>query len=198
MGGEKAMFSVPSLIQSGSPPRGRGKGYGYRLTQGSNRITPAWAGKRRTHITPITNPWDHPRVGGEKQKMPVRTDKRMGSPPRGRGKDIVVKGHSSKEGITPAWAGKSKFYRCVSCQCEDHPRVGGEKVGLCRCHHGVIGSPPRGRGKGWLVPLPSWRDRITPAWAGKSMEQGGIIRYTKDHPRVGGEKGAKTKKEKTN
>ena len=52
----------------------------------------------------------------------------------------------------------------------------------------VIGSPPRGRGKGRRVvdhhPLPG----ITPAWAGKSKNCSGHCSAPPDHPRMGGEK----------
>ena len=50
----------------------------------------------------------------------------------------------------------------------DHPRVGGEKEETSTDQTAEEGSPPRGRGKG----MTSWggvlKDRITPAWAGKS------------------------------
>ena len=52
----------------------------------------------------------------------------------------------------------------------------------------LLGSPPHVRGKGFpllhfFVPA-----GITPAYAGKRKNHGGVIRYTKDHPRVCGEK----------
>ena len=31
-------------------------------------ITPAWAGKRSSHPSGSSMAWDHPRVGGEKEK----------------------------------------------------------------------------------------------------------------------------------
>ena len=51
--------------------------------------------------------WDHPRVCGEKLRA-------------------VVFGNYS-EGITPAYAGKSKLLIIHSKQLRDHPRVCGEK-----------------------------------------------------------------------
>ena len=33
-----------------------------------------------------------------------------------------------------------------------------------------------------------WHDGITPAWAGKRIQKGGVTYGIKDHPRVGGEK----------
>ena len=52
----------------------------------STGITPAQAGKSGTTRSRSSRKQDHPRAGGEKQRMPVKTDKRMGSPPRRRGK----------------------------------------------------------------------------------------------------------------
>ena len=71
--------------------------------------------------------WDHPRVGGEK---PIRAYVKIwneGSPPRGRGKAICAYVLSKSFGITPAWAGKSRFCCPNILFSWDHPRVGGEK-----------------------------------------------------------------------
>ena len=91
-------------------------------------------------------------------------------------------------GITPAWAGKRRQKRNCTHSNRDHPRVGGEKRGLRCCHHCVIGSPPRGRGKAPMKCLKLSHKRITPAWAGKRSNEKFCRRLDKDHPRVGGEK----------
>ena len=106
VGGEKTrgFFNPPD--GRGSPPRGRGKASHASGCPCGVWITPAWAGKREFQHVRHPQPGDHPRVGGEKQKMPVRTDKRMGSPPRGRGKGLSLQWHPSRRRITPAWAGK--------------------------------------------------------------------------------------------
>ena len=87
VGGEK--FSRPGgqSAGAGSPPRGRGKATLRQKIRVSRGITPAWAGKRRVEEQDLTQPRDHPRVGGEKWwKLPI-TWAGAGSPPRGRGKD---------------------------------------------------------------------------------------------------------------
>ena len=71
--------------------------------------------------------WDHPRVCGEKLRA-------------------VVFGNYS-EGITPAYAGKSKLLIIHSKQLRDHPRVCGEKPYCARPCEAGQGSPPRMRGK---------------------------------------------------
>ena len=65
----------------------RGKAIAFSSMEHSFRITPAYAGKSITARCPEPGTWDHPRVCGEKKKMNMRKDKRMGSPPRMRGKD---------------------------------------------------------------------------------------------------------------
>ncbi len=52
-------------------------------------------------------------------------------------------------GITPAYAGKSdkKLKKCPNC--EDHPRVCGEKSSAIGENYQLKGSPPRVRGKGF-------------------------------------------------
>ena len=71
--------------------------------------------------------WDHPRVCGEKLRA-------------------VVFGNYS-EGITPAYAGKSKLLIIHSKQLRDHPRVCGEKGRPREYWQVPKGSPPRMRGK---------------------------------------------------
>ena len=71
-----------------------------------NGITPAWAGKSRECRYALTNEWDHPRVGGEKQMERQAGRLWVGSPPRGRGKVVEICDVVALVGITPARAGK--------------------------------------------------------------------------------------------
>lgn len=51
----------------------------------------------------------------------------LGSPPHGRGKDVVFDEFIPERRITPAWAGKSTCRASMPTVSWDHPRVGGEK-----------------------------------------------------------------------
>ena len=100
-------------------------------------------------------------MGGEKVMCNSRDGARLGSPPRGRGKDIKftcnagqlrITPAESLDGslclrITPAWAGKRFWNRPWVWATSDHPRVGGEKPLYDPAHLGPQGSPPRRRGK---------------------------------------------------
>ena len=66
--------------------------------------------------------------------------------------------------------------------------MGGEKAGVHLALLGVVGSPPRGRGKVGAQDFLGLHGGITPAWAGKRDKPALILRVVKDHPRVGGEK----------
>ena len=109
-------------------------------------------------------------MGGEKSVAHSFCRMYPGSPPHGRGKVMKANKKVKENGITPAWAGKSRECRYALTNEWDHPRVGGEKPARSSCKAVSSGSPPRGRGK-------ASRPSVCrgPQW---------------DHPRVGGEKNA--------
>ena len=106
VGGEKRFIRFPSAHCPGSPPRGRGKGIQRVVLFITRRITPAWAGKSRFLLLLLSEPKDHPRVGGEKHTLLLRLQQVIGSPPRGRGKVSERLTGANYARITPAWAGK--------------------------------------------------------------------------------------------
>ncbi len=110
----------------------------------------------------------------------------IGSPPRMRERHvkfaIALRGH----GITPAYAGKTTFSLFCSFLNEDHPRVCGKDS-----HHTCVsrlhmGSPPRMRERRTISVDSRNRDRITPAYAGKTVGQIPHSKVVEDHPRVCG------------
>ena len=93
-----------------------------------------------------------------------------------------------KTWITPAYAGKSTTHPRAGTSLWDHPRVCGEKPSSAVTLMVTVGSPPRMRGKEnrkWQI----FADvRITPAYAGKSLNGWRKVKAAGDHPRVCGEK----------
>ena len=147
--GEKLQCRVPTAINSGSPPRMRGKAGAVLGLHTQHGITPAYAGKRSTCALWLSQIQDHPRVCGEKQlvtgwttgvtritpayagKSPVLLGDLKGlggSPPRMRGKDQSLEEDVTWSRITPAYAGKSSPYSPAQKNLKDHPRVCGEKL----------------------------------------------------------------------
>ena len=180
----------------GSPPRMRGKGSRCRTLQHRHRITPAYAGKRERTGAWRWAGWDHPRVCGEKDDIQTVARGGKGSPPRMRGKAVLVRPHTRMVGITPAYAGKSFEEPCEEQQAQDHPRVCGEKRAWMRVQTAPPGSPPRMRGKaGRLASIPR-SNGITPAYAGKSAGCPPAASPCRDHPRVCGEKAIRASQER--
>ena len=186
--GEKVSSVSDASAVKGSPPRMRGKGILGAVNKADIRITPAYAGKRRTLCRSCPPIRDHPRVCGEKQGQEPRLHPRWGSPPRMRGKGQKAPAFQRNPGITPAYAGKRESEGNVFRYFWDHPRVCGEKS--YSAIHGAPpeGSPPRMRGKvhclGKILHV-LW---ITPAYAGKSLRTLQHRNSVWDHPRVCGEK----------
>ena len=102
MGGEKSGDCPRNVFSSGSPPRGRGKGQNLGPHTARKGITPAWAGKRLRSGCCRTLTRDHPRVGGEKTYLNDLSGISQGSPPHGRGKDLVQAVNLGPQWITPA------------------------------------------------------------------------------------------------
>ena len=92
------------------------------------RITPAYAGKSR-----------------ERYAM-YNAD--VGSPPLTRGKEVATNTAKRREGITPAYAGKSVVGDLPDLLPWDHPRLRGEKRFQDYEAYEHWGSPPLTRGKG--------------------------------------------------
>ena len=167
MGGEKAANFLAVCGPRGSPPHGRGKGPALHCSSPVPGITPAWAGKRALQAGAGYPAGDHPRMGGEKLAGAAAVTQRQGSPPHGRGKACrSCCGHTAA-GITPAWAGKRATPTKNGCSGGDHPRMGGEKPGVCYTQCAKRGSPPHGRGKADQTAEQLAQFGITPAWAGK-------------------------------
>ena len=106
----------------------RGKGVHRQHQVEAEGITPAYAGKRGMEAREGDVGGDHPRVCGEKVRLPHLVLNRLGSPPRMRGK---VDKHDPKRGqhrITPAYAGKRLPETYDHDRRKDHPRVCGEKA----------------------------------------------------------------------
>ena len=129
----------------------RGKEVRLFFLFGLLRITPAYAGKRKSCAAQKTSAWDHPRMCGEKLATGSRTRKAAGSPPHVRGKESEKPDCDDKRRITPACAGKSGNQPRLMPMRRDHPRMGGEKR-----HVGCSVSGSMG---------------ITPAWAGKRLKR---------------------------
>ena len=208
VGGENVFEKGIGYRIIGSSPRGRGKPIRARGNHEVARLIPAWAGKTLRSMLRSRLSTAHPRVGGENAADFDGTNGSVGSSPRGRGKLHAVGGELSRNGLIPAWAGKTPRYRRWRRPRTAHPRVGGENVISPFAIASRKGSSPRGRGKperrghhatqevahprvgGENVHAPTsapsgyW---LIPAWAGKTGLDMTHPPLLTAHPRVGGE-----------
>ena len=166
--GERHGPRKKGLHSIGSPPRMRGKVFGYMRDGMGIRITPAHAGK-----------------GFKWHDLDTDED---GSPPRMRGKAREALYRGDKNRITPAHAGKGGSIFFDSSELKDHPRACGERDFMEEQTLDELGSPPRMRGKGRTNHRQRAEKRITPAHAGKGVPQALILVQLGDHPRACGER----------
>ena len=146
----------------------RGKDISVFGSEHGCRITPAYAGKRRDTDHMVKLEEDHPRLCGEKENGYVKIYRSLGSPPPMRGKGLDKRCTALVQGITPAYAGKSRKLSSCRRKRQDHPRLCGEKIGD--------------------VASECTPDGITPAYAGKSPKTAPTCPASRDHPRLCGEK----------
>ena len=112
----------------------------------------------------------------------------LGSPPLTRGKVFHLQICRTYSRINPAYAGKSYGETRFYLFRQDHPRLRGEKLLGIVSWADLLGSPPLTRGKVGDKLLVVAQQGITPAYAGKSSNQGNQVFADKDHPRLRGEK----------
>ena len=133
------------------------------------RITPAYAGKRKTTGKVKFKTEDHPRLCGEKRIECYTEPTTWGSPPPMRGKAPLVLSVIIIHRITPAYAGKRYMVDLGDSRFQDHPRLCGEKTPTKHFIRLTIGSPPPMRGKVSIQSVRSTDHGITPAYAGKRV-----------------------------
>ena len=166
----------------------RGKAKDCRPPAEIIRITPAYAGKSQSKGNAACVRKDHPRLCGEKGYGFFVNASNVGSPPPMRGKAYVLREDLPDVGITPAYAGKRISALSSIGVPKDHPRLCGEKREKQKFCLFFRGSPPPMRGKGSKQIQALEKQRITPAYAGKSEKARNCVIFTGDHPRLCGEK----------
>ena len=192
MCGEEGGRLAKPIVHLGSPPHVRGRGQFCTITREPRGITPARAGKRAGSSPVRSYVWDHPRACGEEATSAPGCVVITGSPPRVRGRALILEEAEAVPGITPARAGKRLSSVRIHAGRKDHPRACGEERTPGRSHYRTGGSPPRVRGREDFYAVYGLGGRITPARAGKSAGRGHAGFYPQDHPRACGEEPAAT------
>ena len=182
-------FSSKTLIgrPPGSPPHARGAVVAPSSCGGLGGITPACAGSSTCRNTPLWAAWDHPRMRGEQYIMHIGERGDRGSPPHARGAVSPPTDTGAPEGITPAYAGSRARLFWLSTTTRDHPRIRGEQNGGVGYSQSAAGSPPHTRGAEVSQQRKQRKHRITPAYAGSSIQSALSRHLDRDHPRIRGE-----------
>ena len=95
----------------------------------------------------------------------------IGITPAGAGKTLRPRLPTVPKGITPAGAGKTYMRQQNTTITKDHPRRCGENIASTSSATSSQGSPPQVRGKLRPYQQECIRSRITPAGAGKTVNQ---------------------------
>ena len=150
-------------------------------------LIPARAGKTYERKTgqPITAA--HPRAGGENRGRLRKSLHRLGSSPRGRGKQLTVRQNLARRRLIPARAGKTQVLARAVSAVAAHPRAGGENHSADWTIDRDLGSSPRGRGKPRRGRDAAYAAGLIPARAGKTPARVGMRNAEQAHPRAGGE-----------
>ena len=150
-------------------------------------LIPAYAGKTSYYKSDVLGLGAHPRVCGENIYPSLKAYTARGSSPRMRGKLSTWVFVRLIHGLIPAYAGKTSGVTVDRDNAEAHPRVCGENALPTSANFEATGSSPRMRGKLVLGLGNAIKDRLIPAYAGKTLSTSPRISRPRAHPRVCGE-----------
>ena len=158
---------------AGSPPLMRGTPMAAGVKAACFRITPAYAGNTFPLLRYFNVFQDHPRLCGEHPPIEVFMPQGLGSPPLMRGTPRRCCATIFRYRITPAYAGNTLLRGRGGSSLQDHPRLCGEHLQGKSGANRVIGSPPLMRGTQFCLRKRYFFSRITPAYAGNTMNRSG-------------------------
>ena len=185
--GENFWDSATTRLAQGSSPRVRGKLGDLTVSDPTNRLIPACAGKTIPFHPLGFAEQAHPRVCGENHRSCPGRALRPGSSPRVRGKPAQAPRPKTSRRLIPACAGKTSGTSSSPSATPAHPRVCGENMVSTKGTARSEGSSPRVRGKPGRGRRGSCADRLIPACAGKTGALSASRGPARAHPRVCGE-----------
>ncbi len=131
----------------GPPPHARGRRATGPRAAADRGTTRARAGKTRSGHTRASSCRDHPRTRGEDRTLSRRTSLDRGPPPHARGRPDPQPQDITRQGTTPARAGKTPGVESGRRTTVDHPRTRGEDRPTGAGNSGSRGPPPHARGR---------------------------------------------------
>ncbi len=177
---------IRTRSNAGSPPHTRERRSKAHAIHTQGRITPAYAGKTHHRNGETDLHEDHPRIRGKDVFVRLCILTALGSPPHTRERPKLIQGGLGGHGITPAYAGKTPSPIDCCDHFRDHPRIRGKDACDCSGLRVVLGSPPHTRERLAISDLDKPDLRITPAYAGKTLNEILFLALREDHPRIRG------------
>ena len=152
-----------------TPPLTRGRHEWRQTLPPGFGNTPAYAGKTRSPFSTKCLSKKHPRLRGEDSHLSPERAFAPETPPLTRGRHQVAVQEAVGNGNTPAYAGKTHRRDPTDREMRKHPRLRGEDREPCHKQKKHAETPPLTRGR--LKPMPAvhWKERNTPAYAGKTF-----------------------------
>ena len=129
---------------------------------------------------------DHPRIRGKDATDKIWGAMSSGSPPHTRERLLFDPFEYRGLGITPAYAGKTKWACRHIHNHKDHPRIRGKDSSSTSMPFCISGSPPHTRERRLCLGSSINNRRITPAYAGKTPFLNSSRCLRRDHPRIRG------------
>ena len=174
------------IYDEGSSPLARGLQSDHRSQNPQRRIIPARAGFTLRAPSARRGAPDHPRSRGVYVAASGRSGLAGGSSPLARGLLDMMVVNELNERIIPARAGFTLFQWPPPRTSWDHPRSRGVYATGWPIEDGQEGSSPLARGLRVPAESSARPDRIIPARAGFTEEDGRFVGAPQDHPRSRG------------
>ncbi len=186
--GERPPSALAGTGTAGSSPRVRGTLQVALRAGDHGRFIPACAGNAaKLNPTHRDSPV-HPRVCGERARIPSTSTRRAGSSPRVRGTQAQLRAGLIPLRFIPACAGNAGPLPHGLLVRAVHPRVCGERALIEWRAQIARGSSPRVRGTRRGSAGSPFPVRFIPACAGNALSASSVARSRAVHPRVCGER----------
>ncbi len=171
---------------TGSSPLTRGGLQKRRTKAGKTGLIPAYAGRTCRCRCLARRGWAHPRLRGADGSLTRSTPTASGSSPLTRGGLSEASAKADKNGLIPAYAGRTTFTSFQSISNGAHPRLRGADPGVASARRRFRGSSPLTRGGPVNIVKTIVDFRLIPAYAGRTLIRFSFLTRSTAHPRLRG------------
>ena len=149
-------------------------------------LIPAYAGRTVDGRPCACRSGAHPRLRGADGATPPLVFESGGSSPLTRGGRLDQQDAAARDGLIPAYAGRTASSTALSVARRAHPRLRGADVAASDADLAAAGSSPLTRGVRVFVPVVSGSLGLIPAYAGRTRPARWYAYEPQAHPRLRG------------